>query len=366
MRIKTVFVAYPYRLGEGYRTALGSRFEGSGVELRYADERLENSHVMDKIRRMMTESDVSCFDITGSNPNVMLELGYALGAEEPGFVVVQEDAVDEISADITGWDQLRYKDAPDLADKLYDRITTGRVPQRVVVPTTKSARETVSILREMRFGVPSIDAPSLCVYLIPLDYDRHYKERGVFGTPPYRARDLCSSITSAMKYDTFFWSTGFDYSDHAGPDFIEVFEGRSSGRQSDRVTNFRVYLSGSVTYMQRLREGGAKHTPFLYLYMVEQVTEMALLAMSDVRNRLGFESQGKVGVGAILLGAEELRVSEATPDFYPAGDVGRELVMPTSEVWLPDEPLVLDGTTLNASAKGVAAEIAADLRTKLN
>ncbi len=47
----------------------------------------------------MNEADVSIINITGSNPNVTLELGYAPGANEPGFAVVQRDAVESLSAD---------------------------------------------------------------------------------------------------------------------------------------------------------------------------------------------------------------------------------------------------------------------------
>lgn len=371
MRIRTVFVAYPYGLGESYRISLRDRFDGSGVEFRYADERLENTHVMDKIRRMMSESDVSFFDITGNNPNVMLELGYALGAEQPGFVVVQKDAVDQISADITGWDQLRYTDSDDLAEKLYDRITKGRVPQRPVVPMMQipdKSQRPKEILRELRFGIPAVDAPVLCIYLTPIDYQRDFMDRKLLGAQPYRASDLCDSVLAGPNrthYRTFFWAGGFDYSPHPGPDFIEVFEGRSSGQQRDRITNFRVYTSGAVTYMQRLRERGAEHKPFLYLYMFEQIAEMAFLAMSDVRKRLGFERQEEVSVGAVLLGAAELRISEATPDFYPSDDSGRTIVRASDEIWIPEESLVLDGSDLETKAKDLADEMVADLRTSL-
>lgn len=373
MRIKTVFVAYPYKIGESYREALRNRFDGTGIEFRYADERLENAHVMDKILRMMSEADVSFFDVTGCNPNVMLELGYALGAEQPGFVVVQEDAVSEISADITGWDQLRYKDIADLADKLHERITNARVPQRVRVPSEQDRRDPLRdaarILRELRFGIPQVEAPLLCVYCIPLEYRRHYIDRKSLGKQhPYRASDLCDSVLAGPNrtgYRTFFWPGGFDYSEHPGPDFIEVYEGRSIGPQSDRITNFRVYTSGAVTYMQRLREGGADYKPFLYVDMFQNIVEMALIAIADIRTKLGFADQDDVAVGAVFLNAEDLRVSAATPGFYPEGDAGLGLINESAEVWIPDTPLQAAGQDLGSSALDLADEIAAYLRTKV-
>jgi len=82
-RARTVFVAYPYKFDTAYRDALSERFKGTDVEFRYADDIVLNVHVMEKIRRMMSEADVSFFDVTGANPNVMLELGIAMVTKSP-------------------------------------------------------------------------------------------------------------------------------------------------------------------------------------------------------------------------------------------------------------------------------------------
>lgn len=369
MRIRSVFVAYPYKLGQEYRDSLRDRFEGTGVEFRYADDRLENTHVMEKIRRMMSESDVSFFDITGNNPNVMLELGYALGSEQPGFVVVQEGAVGDISADITGWDQLRYTDLADLAAKLHDRITKHRVPSRVQVPLTQQTAEQQpeQIIRQLHFGIPTVDVPALCVYVVPLKYERYYKDRSLLGTHPYRNSDLVDSVLAGPNtthYRTFFWAQGFNYAPHPGPDFIEVYDGRGE-RQSERITNFRQYTSGAAVYMQRLREGGANHVPFLYLSMYEQIVEMALIAMADARKRLDFESQGPLALGTVVLHAPELRVSEAS-GFYPTDDAGGAMLRPSDEMWIPEIPLIVDGRDLHDQAKDLANQLAAELRAGLD
>ena len=67
-----------------------------------------NDHVLAKIRGMMSEADTCMFDISGNNPNVMLELGIALGEKHPGFVAIDRKTVTNIGADVVGWDQLRY------------------------------------------------------------------------------------------------------------------------------------------------------------------------------------------------------------------------------------------------------------------
>jgi hypothetical protein len=368
-RIRSIFVAYPYLFGQPYRDALTAQFGGTGVEFRYADDMLLNGHVMDKIRRMMSEVDVSFFDVTGNNPNVMFELGYALGAEQPGFVVVQEDAVKRLSADITGWDQLRYSDYANLAEKLHDRVSRVRVPQRsgserIEVVETQSVRDRMRVLR---FGLPAVDEPLLCIYAVPTEYERYYKARSLLGTHPYRALDLTESVLAGpnvTRHQTYFWPGGFSYDDRPGPDFVEVYDGRSLGlSQTERETNFRVYTSGTVTYMQRLRYGGVDDKPFLYRYMFENIVEMALVAIANVRHKWGFDDQRELNVGAIFLHAADVRVSSATPEFYPAGDAGSAL-RGADELWIPDEPIPVRSSELAERAKALADEMSANLGAK--
>ena len=368
-RIRSIFVAYPYRLGPSYRAALATRFADSGIEFRYADDTLLNGHVMEKIRRMMTEVDVSFFDVTDCNPNVMFELGYALGAEEPGFVVVQRDAVDKLSADIAGWDQLRYSDCADLAEQLYQRIASVRVPQRRAGGSITAPRETTvrDTLRNLRFGIPAVDEPLLSVFAVPENFDRYYKDRELLGEPPYRAQDLCESVLAgpnATHHRTYFWPKGFSYDHRPGPDFVEVYDGQSLGAsQTERKTNFRLYTSGTTVYMQRLRYGGADNKPFLYVSMFEEIVEMALIAIAAAREKWGFDGQGHLQVGAVFLHAGDLRVSEAR-NFYPQGDAGRP-VADGEEKWIPDHSLLIDGDQLTNRAKSLASEMAADLTVKL-
>jgi hypothetical protein len=183
----------------------------------------------------------------------------------------------------------------------------------------------------------------------------------VFGTTPFRAQDLVHPIIDAMNathHTTYFWPSGFDYDHRPGPDFLEVYCGAEGAPPGDRSTNFRVYLSGAVTYMQRLRRRGTDDNPFLYEYMFEEIVEMAFIAINDVRSRWGFSNQSLLGVGTLFLDAADLRVSEATRMFYPLGDVGRSLADPQDAVWIPHDPLVVRGELFPKSlATGFAAEL---------
>jgi hypothetical protein len=363
-RARSVFVAYPYRFGPEYRQNLDDRFAGSGIELRYANDVILNGHVMEKIRRMMSEADVSFFDVTDCNPNVMFELGYALGHDEPSFVAVQNEAVSSMSSDIAGWDTLRYSDSADLADKLYRYVSTQMVSMRVS-PSYVNAQEIAARdrLRDLHFAIPPVGAGLLMLYAVPEHYERNLKDRSLLTTPPYRARDLCDVVLSGpneTRHRTFFWADGFDYAQNPAADYVEVYEGRSAPSDTERITNFRVYRSGLVTYMQRLRVGGAKNCPFLYAYMVEEIANMAFVAMSNARDMWAFPNEDRLNVGAVILHAPDLRVSEATPNFYPRGDAGLS-VLGGDELWLPNEPLFVEASKLRASAK----ELAIDVRTAL-
>lgn len=197
MRVRSISVAYPYSLGIEYRAAIERRFARTGIEFRYADDELANTHVIAKITRMMSEAGVCFFDVTDCNANVLFELGCALGAQELGFVVVRRDAVRELQSDIVGWDSLRYADHDDLATQLFDRVMKGRVP-----------------VRKRDHGTPDLIHPII-------------------------------NAMNATHYDTYFWPSGFDYDYRPGPDFLEVYLGAENTPPGDRSTNFRSYLSGA-------------------------------------------------------------------------------------------------------------------------
>jgi hypothetical protein len=324
---------------------------------------------MEKIRRMMSEVDVSFFDVTNCNPNVMFELGYALGHNEPSLVGVQNEAVSSMSSDIAGWDTLRYSDFDNLAEQLYQHVVaktvTMRVPSIHIDAAVIDARDR---LKELRFGIPAVGAGLIMVYAVPEEFDRNLKDRALLTTPPYRARDLCDVVLSGpneTRHRTFFWSDGFDYSVHPAADYVEVYEGRSSPSETERSTNFRVYRSGLVTYMQRLRFGGALNSPFLYAYMVERIVEMALVAVANARNMWQFPENDRLNVGAVILNAPDLRVSLATPDFYPQGDAGIA-ISGADELWLPVEPIFIEASALHKGAKNIAIDVRAALELMLD
>jgi hypothetical protein len=71
-----IFVAYSYQLypGEEYRACFSRAGKVWGLEFQYADSRISNEQILDKIEQMIRESTFSIFDISDWNPNVTLEL----------------------------------------------------------------------------------------------------------------------------------------------------------------------------------------------------------------------------------------------------------------------------------------------------
>jgi hypothetical protein len=125
----TIFVGYPYRI-DGYREALRSGFPTAEVEFTFADERLVDDHVLRKTERMIDESDLALFDVTHANPNVTLELGIAIAKKHPYIVVIDKSSLNELNADIHGWDQLRYSTLSELVTQLKVHLDRGSLPLR--------------------------------------------------------------------------------------------------------------------------------------------------------------------------------------------------------------------------------------------
>ena len=120
---KQVFVAYPYGIMDrkdyrGVFTRLGRAY---GVDFVYADEKLTNKQIADKIRRQIKGADFSLFDISGWNANVAFELGMAY--EMPGvdwYICFNPDKGGgaEVPSNLRGLDRIQYGGFVELQEKL--------------------------------------------------------------------------------------------------------------------------------------------------------------------------------------------------------------------------------------------------------
>jgi hypothetical protein len=119
---KQVFVAYAYGLYDkrDYRKVFSNLERAFGVRFIFADEKITNMHILQKILSYIRSSDFSVFDISSWNPNVTLELGIALALSEDWYICFNPKETDlkEVPSDIRGIDRIQYNSFADLEDKL--------------------------------------------------------------------------------------------------------------------------------------------------------------------------------------------------------------------------------------------------------
>lgn len=133
MQRKQVFVAYSYRLypRADYRRVYKELETAYDVTFISADEKITNMHILKKIETFIRGSDFSIFDISGWNPNVTLELGFAMAVNEQWYIAIDpaKTEVKEVPSDLRGLDRIEYSSYAELGDKL-NVLLAQRYPKR--------------------------------------------------------------------------------------------------------------------------------------------------------------------------------------------------------------------------------------------
>jgi len=122
LQSKSIFVAYAYNLYDkrDYRSVFTALEKTYGVKFLFADEKITNMHILQKIISYIKASDFSLFDISGWNPNVTLELGIALAISDKWYICFnpEKTPVAEVPSDIKGIDRIQYISFSELNEKL--------------------------------------------------------------------------------------------------------------------------------------------------------------------------------------------------------------------------------------------------------
>jgi hypothetical protein len=109
---RQVFVAYSYKLyaKADYRRVFKELEKAFNIEFVFADEKITNLHILQKIANYIRESKFGIYDISGWNPNVTLELGLAFGLSEIPYIAFDpsKTPIDEVPADLRGMDRIQY------------------------------------------------------------------------------------------------------------------------------------------------------------------------------------------------------------------------------------------------------------------
>lgn len=119
---KQVFVAYSYKLypKDDYRRVYKDLEQKFDVTFIFADEKITNMHIMKKIESYIRNSDFSIFDISGWNPNVTLELGFAMAAGDNWYIALdpKHTEIQEVPSDLRGLDRIQYTSYSDFGSRL--------------------------------------------------------------------------------------------------------------------------------------------------------------------------------------------------------------------------------------------------------
>ena len=153
-RSRRIFVAYPYSIPKAdYRRPFNDLAKAfDDVEFQFADERITNKQILDKITDMIQTARFSLFDITTWNANVALELGIAIGAGRDYYLLFDPTHADnpkgsEVPADLGGLDRIQYRSYAELEEGL-----TKLLAQEFGVPRDEPA-DPVSDFRKMVPGL---------------------------------------------------------------------------------------------------------------------------------------------------------------------------------------------------------------------
>jgi len=121
----TCFVAHQYTsdFADELREGIKEGLRQTGFRALYAEREYRAAHILDNVRRMILSSAFAIFDLTESNPNVFLELGVAVAARKPIYIICRR-GTGALPADVQGIQRLDYSDGATLAAEL----------QRCVVP----------------------------------------------------------------------------------------------------------------------------------------------------------------------------------------------------------------------------------------
>lgn len=113
-----VFIGMPFdkRYLDSYEYGLKFGLQACGMESFRADEKINNSDVMCKICEQMQSCQYLVFNISGLNPNVMLELGLSYGLGKETLIVKDVDT--KPISDIASTEYIEYSHAAELQKKI--------------------------------------------------------------------------------------------------------------------------------------------------------------------------------------------------------------------------------------------------------
>jgi hypothetical protein len=119
-----VFVAMPFSEGE-MEDVFGFGIQGPVHEAGLLCERVDMStftgDILQRIRERIDSSRLVIADLTGANPNVYLEVGYAWGRDRPTLLLARQGT--DLKFDVRGHRCLMYRSITQLSAQLRNDLS---------------------------------------------------------------------------------------------------------------------------------------------------------------------------------------------------------------------------------------------------
>lgn len=112
------FVAMPFADGfaDAFHYGIQPSIHASGLLCERIDQEVFTGDVLDRIKRKIRSATLLAADLTGANPNVYLEVGFAWAADVPTVLLRREGS--DLKFDVQGERCLSYTSIKDLEEKL--------------------------------------------------------------------------------------------------------------------------------------------------------------------------------------------------------------------------------------------------------
>lgn len=119
LKRKTVFVGMPFRdlYEDHYNHAILPALQEMGLKVNKADEEIGNIAIMCKVCRRLQETEYGIINLSGSNPNVLLELGILYGLGKSVLLIKYAEDKDHL-VDLDGMERLEYSNIDQLKEAL--------------------------------------------------------------------------------------------------------------------------------------------------------------------------------------------------------------------------------------------------------
>jgi len=92
--MQKVFFAFAYEYDKSnpwYRICLRNAVKDAGFLPIFADDVAGSGHILDHVEQCIEDSVIGFYDITGLNPNVLIEFGLGHASDKPCFVLINTD-----------------------------------------------------------------------------------------------------------------------------------------------------------------------------------------------------------------------------------------------------------------------------------